>query len=307
MCEKFSIRGGTFMGTIRLQETTAAFLDLARIRIAVMVVISCAVGFLLADKGTFDIMRFACASIGTGLLSGGSCAINCFIERDLDAIMPRTAGRPIPAGIVSPQLALSFGIFLIVAGAIFLLNVNILSTVLGLAAVAIYLGLYTPAKRWTWLNTSIGAVPGAVPPLIGWAAASGTTSAGGWILFAILFIWEHTHFLPIAWLFRDDYRAAGFKMLPVLENSGEKTFVLTIVTAILLLPLSAMLYLTGNPYAGPAYCLASGIGAFALIFSSARWRENRSREGARTVLVLSLLYLPALLVAVVVDRLWQWT
>lgn len=295
------------MSTIRVQGRTAAFLDLARVRIAVMVVISCAVGFVLAYKGTFDIMRFVCASIGTGLLSSGSCAINCYIERDLDAIMPRTAGRPIPAGVVSPQLALSFGIFLIVAGAIFLLNVNVLSTILGLAAMAIYLWLYTPAKRWTWLNTSIGAVPGAIPPLIGWAAASGTISPGAWILFAMSFIWQHTHFLPIAWLFRDDYRAAGFKMLPALEISGEKTFVLTIVTSILLLPLSAMLYWTGNPFAGPAYYLASFVGAAALIFSAARWRENRSRQGARTVLVLSLLYLPALLVAVVFDRLWRWT
>jgi heme O synthase-like polyprenyltransferase len=123
----------------------------------------------------------------------------------------------------------------------------------------------------------------------------------------MLFIWQHTHFLPIAWLFRDDYRAAGFKMLPALENGGERTFGLTVVTAILLLPFSAMLCWTGNPFVGPAYCLASFIGAVALILSSVLWRENRSRKGARTVLVLSLLYLPVLLVGVVVDRVWRWT
>ncbi|HEY9681033.1 MAG TPA: heme o synthase [Oculatellaceae cyanobacterium] len=295
-----------FMNSIQGQRT-AAFLNLARIRIAFMVVISCGVGFVLAYQGTFDIVRFICASIGTGLLSSGSCTINCYIERDLDALMPRTAGRPIPAGIVSPGLALSYGIGLIVVGTILLMTVNLLSTVLGLAAVAIYLGMYTPAKQWTWLNTSIGAIPGAIPPLIGWAAASGTIGLGGWILFALMFIWQHTHFLPIAWMFKDEYRAAGFKMLPSIENGGEKTFALTIITAILLLPLSAMLYWSGNPFVGPAYCFASFLGAIALIFSSARWRINRSREGARTVLLLSLLYLPVLLVGAVIDRLWRWT
>jgi heme o synthase len=291
----------------RVQEMSAALLDLARIRIAVMVVISCAVGFVLAYKGRFDLMHFACASIGTGLLSSGSCAINCYIERDLDAMMPRTAQRPIPAGVISPRSALLFGVFLIVSGALMLQAVNTLSTCLGLAAAVIYLGLYTPAKRWTWLNTSIGAVPGAIPPLIGWAAASGTIGLGGWILFAMLFIWQHTHFLPIAWLFRDDYRAAGFKMLPALENSGEKTFWLTIATAILLVPLSATLYWSNNPLAGPAYALASVIGGLTLIASSIKWWKNRSRAGARMVLFVSLLYLPALLVAVIVDRVWRWT
>ncbi len=291
----------------RAKELTTAFLDLARVRIAVMVVISCAVGFVLAYRGSFDFLQFALASVGTGLLSSGSCAINCYIERDLDAMMPRTAQRPIPAGVISAQGALLFGLFLIVCGALMLLRVNTICVTLGLAAAAIYLGMYTPAKRWTWLNTSIGAVPGAIPPLIGWAAASGTVGLGGWILFAMLFIWQHTHFLPIAWLFRNDYRAAGFKMLPALENSGEKTFALTIATAILLLPLSASLYWSGNPFAGPAYGLAALIGGLTLISSSVKWRQNPSREGARKVLFVSLLYLPALFIGVVVDRVWRWT
>ncbi len=276
-----------------------------------MVLVTCAFGFILACTGSFDYIRFASALIGTGLLSGGSCALNCYIERDLDAIMPRTAKRPIPAGVIAPQTGLWFGVFLIASGALILLLLdNPLSAALGLAAAAIYLGIYTPAKRWTWLNTSIGAVPGAIPPLIGWAAASGTIGSGGWILFAMLFIWQHTHFLPIAWLFKNDYRAAGFKMLPVLEDSGVKTFALTIATAILLLPISAMLYWTGNPFAGPTYCLAAGIGGLALIATSVQWWKNRSREGARLVLLMSLVYLPALLTAIVVDRLWrlwQWT
>jgi protoheme IX farnesyltransferase len=291
----------------RLREMSAALLDLARVRIAVMVVISCAVGFVLAYKGRFDLMHFVCASTGTGLLSSGSCAVNCYIERDLDALMPRTAQRPIPAGVISPRAALLFGVLLIVTGALMLQAVNTICTCLGVAAAVIYLGMYTPAKRWTWLNTSIGAVPGAIPPLIGWAAASGTIGLGGWILFAMLFIWQHTHFLPIAWLYREDYRAAGFKMLPALENSGEKTFWLTVITAILLVPLSSTLYWSNNPLAGPAYGLASIMGGLALIASSLKWWKNRSRAGARMVLLVSLLYLPALLVAVIFDRVWRWT
>lgn len=297
------------MNTIRvnrIQEVSSAFLDLARIRIAVMVVISGAVGFVLAYKGRFDLMHFVYASIGTGLLSSGSCALNCYIERDIDAMMPRTAQRPIPAGVVTPGEALLYGLFLIVSGAFMLLAVNVVSATLGLAAALIYLGLYTPAKRWTWLNTSIGAVPGAIPPLIGWAAASGTIGLGGWILFAMLFIWQHTHFFPIAWLYKDDYRAAGLQMLPTLENSGEKTHWLTIATAILLLPLSATLYWSGNPVVGPAYGIAALIGGSTLIFSSFKWWQNRSRTGARLVLLTSLLYCPLLLVAVIFDRVWSW-
>jgi protoheme IX farnesyltransferase len=290
------------------QEKIAAFLDLARVRIAVMVVISAAVGFILAYKGSFNFLRFACALTGTGLLSSGSCALNCFIERDLDAVMPRTASRPIPAGVITPNTALLFGLFLIVSGALtLLLFCNTVCAILGLAATVIYLGMYTPAKRWTWLNTSIGAVPGAIPPLIGWAAASGTINLGGWTLFAMLFIWQHTHFLPIAWLFRDDYRAAGFKMLPALESTGEKTFALTIATAILLLPVSVMLCRTSSPFAGPAYGLASVVGGLTLIATSVHWWKSRSRKGARMVLLLSLLYLPALLAAVIIDRVWRWT
>lgn len=273
-----------------------------------MVVISCAVGFVLAYKGRFDWIHFASALIGTGLLSSGGCAINCYIERDLDAMMPRTAKRPIPAGTISPLTALLYGIFLIITGAALLFFVNnTLCAILGLAAVAIYLGMYTPAKRWTWLNTTIGAVPGAIPPLIGWAAASGELNLGGWILFAMLFIWQHTHFLPIAWLFKEDYRAAGFKMLPALEERCEKTFGLTIATAIFLLPLSAMLYCAGNSFAGPSYCLSTLMGGLTLVATSVRWKKDPSRKAARLVLLMSLVYLPAMLAAVVLDRVCGWT
>jgi len=171
---------------------------------------------------------------------------------------------------------------------------------LGLTAAVVYLALYTPAKRITWLNTSIGALPGAIPPLIGWAAAEGQITAGGWILFAMLFVWQHTHFFPIAWLFKNDYEQAGFKMLPVLEAKGEKTFLLTVVTALLLLPTSMLL--SGANLAGPAYAFGSILLGILLIVASVRLSRHPSRGAAYSVLFISIVYLPVLLAAVLLDR-----
>lgn len=292
----------------RILDAASALVDLARTRIAFMVVISCAVGYVLAYKDPFDYVRFISAMLGTGLLSSGGCAINCYIERDLDAIMPRTAQRPIPAGVISPAAALIYGLSLIISGALILFVFsNLTCTALGLSAVAIYLGMYTPAKRWTWLNTTIGAVPGAIPPLIGWAAAAGEVAPGGWLLFAMLFVWQHTHFLPIAWIYKEDYRSAGFQMLTTIDESSDRTHALTIATAVILLPLSAMLYWTGHSIAGPSYGIATLLGGLTLVVTSVQWRRNPSRKAARMVLLMSVLYLPAIFAAVVIDRVCGWT
>jgi heme o synthase len=298
-----------------------AFLELARLRIVGMVLVACSIGFVLAYRGHFDLLRFTWTLIGTALLNGGACALNCYMEREADAIMPRTSNRPIPAGIISPGVALVYGIGLVLAGSILLFwQINILSGLLGLAAVFVYLALYTPAKRLTWMNTSIGSIPGAIPPLIGWAAATGRIDAGGWILFAMLFLWQHTHFFPIAWLFKDDYAKAGFRMLPVLEIKGEKTFLLTVLTAIALLPVSMLLY--GSDFVGSAYCIGSVLASVLLIGAAFRLSRRPSRPAAYAVLFLSLFYLPVILAAVVLDRygaqvgvnfhawletVWRWT
>jgi protoheme IX farnesyltransferase len=171
---------------------------------------------------------------------------------------------------------------------------------LGLALVFIYLAIYTPAKRLTWMNTSIGALPGAIPPLIGWASARGQIDPGGWILFAMLFVWQHTHFFPIAWLYKDDYQKAGFRMLPVLESKGEKTFLLTVVSAVVLLPISMLLY--GTKFIGTAYALGSALACIVLIAAGFRLSRQPSRAAARAVLVLSLFYLPVILASVLIDR-----
>ena len=157
-------------------------------RILIMVMVTAAIGYVLAYRGDFDFRRMAVTLVGTGLLSGASCSLNCYIERDLDALMPRTCNRPLPSGIIKPLAALVYGIVLLITGSILLFSINQLTGWLGLTAAFVYLAIYTPAKRYTWMNTSIGALPGAIPPLIGWAAARGELGLGAWILFAMHFL-----------------------------------------------------------------------------------------------------------------------
>jgi len=277
-----------------------AFLNLVRMRIVVMVLVACSIGFILAYRNDFPTARFFWTLAGTALVTGGACALNCYIERESDAIMPRTCRRPIPSGTISPSNALGFGVLLVLTGCLSLFAINMLAGILGATLVFIYLAIYTPAKRLTWMNTSIGALPGAIPPLIGWVAARGQIDPGGWILFAMLFVWQHTHFFPIAWMYRDDYQKAGFRMLPVLESTGKKTFRLTVLSAIVLLPISMLLY--GTTFIGPAYLIGSAVACIFLIAAGFRLSRQPSRAAARAVLVSSLFYLPIILVAVLLDR-----
>jgi protoheme IX farnesyltransferase len=282
-------------------NVASAFINLARLRIVGMVMVACAIGFIISYRGDFLFDRFFWTLIGTGLLSAGSCTLNCYLEREADALMPRTCKRPLPAGVITPATALGFGLTLILTGSLLLFSkANMISGLLGLLAAFVYLAIYTPAKKLTWLNTSIGALPGAIPPLIGWEAARGQIDFGGWVLFAMLFIWQHTHFFPIAWLYKTDYQLAGFRMLPVLEKEGVNTFRLTLITAIVLLPISMLLL--GSNSIGPAYFLGAGLFGFLLIAAGFRFWRQPSRAAARTVLFLSLFYLPVIFGAVLFDR-----
>jgi len=289
------------MNQQRLANVFFAFLDLAKFRIVGMVLVSCAMAYILSYRGEFLLSRFLWTLMGTALVTGGACALNCYIEREKDALMDRTCNRPIPAGVISPINALAYGAGLVLIGLLLLfVKVNELAGILGLALVFIYLAIYTPAKRWTWMNTSIGALPGAIPPLIGWASTRGQIDAGGWILFAMLFLWQHTHFFPIAWMYKDDYQKAGFRMLPVLESDGSKTFGLTVLSAVALLPISMLLY--GTKFVGFAYGIGSGIASIFLIIAGIRLCLEPSRTAARSVLFLSLFYLPVIFAAIVMDR-----
>jgi protoheme IX farnesyltransferase len=215
-------------------------------------------------------------------------------------MMSRTRDRALPAGLIDPTHALIAGVGLVLFGVLLLVcMVNLWTSFLVLLAAFLYVLVYTPLKRVTWLNTTIGAIPGAIPPMAGWAAATGRIDTGSWILFGILFAWQHPHFFAIGWMFRDDYRAAGFKMLPVVDPSGTSTIRQTITFSILLLVLSsfpAIFGMTGRVYCCGALVLGVGILAVAVSFAI-----RRGTSDARRLLKASVLYLPLLLLLIVLD------
>lgn len=276
------------------------FLELTKPRIMTMVLVTTAMGFFFGEKGIRSIPLFLFTLIGTGLASAGSSALNQYLERDSDSKMERTKNRPLPTGQVSPATALSFGIFLTISGVLLLVwKVNLLTGFLVLLAAFLYDLVYTPMKKLSWLNTLIGAIPGAIPPLAGWTAASGSLGLGGWILFWILFLWQHPHFFAIAWMFKDDYARGGFKMLPVVEPDGRRMFRQILWHSIILIPISlipTVIGMAGRVYFWGAFLLGIAFLAVGILFSNSRTDLN-----ARKLLRASIIYLPLLLILIVVD------
>lgn len=281
-------------------RSLVAYLELTKPRIFTMVMITTAFGFSMGRGGPLPLLLHLLTLLGTGITAAGAGALNQYFERDVDALMNRTRRRPLPQHVISPGKALTFGLALTVLGGTTLcLFVNVLSGVLAWISALLYIGVYTPLKRYSWLNTTMGAIPGAIPPLIGWAAATGQLNLGGWVLFLILFLWQHPHFYSIAWMFRDDYRQAGFKMLPVVKPDGHATLQQSLGAAILLVPVALMptfVRVAGWPYfAGALACSLW----FALV--CARWRVTGTYGDARSVLRASVIYLPLLLLLIIVD------
>jgi protoheme IX farnesyltransferase len=240
------------------------------------------------------------AMLGTALLASGTATLNQWYERDADAKMRRTAGRPIPAGAVTPAKAFWFGVALLAAGHLELaLLVNGLAAAIGFLTVASYLLLYTPMKQRTWWSTTVGAFPGAMPPLIGFAAARGALTVEAWVLFAIIFLWQFPHFYAIAWMYREDYSRAGIRMLPVVEPDGVSTARHMVAFAALLIPASLLpsfLNMTGHWYLGGALVLGA-----LFLRSAVAVARDRSTLKARGVLKASVMYLPLLYLALVLD------
>jgi len=235
------------------------------------------------------------------LISSGCGALNQFIERRFDTLMRRTARRPLATGRITPFNALWFGISLSAAGAIYLaFMVNLLASLLAVLTLAVYLAVYTPLKRKTALCTLIGAFPGAVPPLIGWAAASGRLSSGAWILYAMLFLWQFPHFMSIAWMYRDDYDRAGYLILP----QGRRRH--RCMTWQCLLPTLALVPLCWTPAAlgetGRVYAVSASLLSLAFFCGSTRLVLRRSNAAARQLLHSSIIYLPAVFILMVVDK-----
>jgi protoheme IX farnesyltransferase len=286
---------------LSVRERLLAYLELTKPRITFLIVLTAAAGFCLGARAPFDYLNLTHAMIGIALLSSGIAALNQYMERDLDALMRRTATRPLPSGKLSPLEAFIFGLGVTIIAELYLgVLVNPLTALLGLTVIVGYLLCYTPLKTRTTLSTVVGAFPGAVPPLIGWAAARGEMGLEAWVLFGILFLWQFPHFLAIAWMYREDYARAGIMMLPVVEPEGRITGQQIILYTAILLPVSLLPTLLGT--SGGVYFFGALILGSGFLYSSIRAALSKSRQQARRLLLASVIYLPLLFVLMVLNR-----
>lgn len=280
----------------------SVFCELVKARLTFLVVLTTLVGFYVAVRGAVDYWLMTHAVLGTALLACGAAALNQLWEREHDALMRRTESRPLPSGRMQPESVLIIGGALSAAGMIYLAwQVNLLTAVVGVVTLGSYLFVYTPLKRVTWLNTAVGAVPGALPPLMGWTAARGEVSGEAWALFCILFFWQIPHFLAIAWLYRDEYARAGFVMLPNVDPDGARTArqAVSHTLGLLMVSLAPFLFrLTGPLYLAGALLLGGAFLGAAMLFA-----RNLGRTQARRLFFVSILYLPLLLGLMVFDKL----
>lgn len=277
---------------------TRDYLELSKSRIVFMVTITTAAGFLFAAKSV-DPFLLIHALIGTALVAAGTNALNQYVERDHDAKMQRTRNRPLPAGRITPRAALLFSSAIAVIGTLYLgLLVNWLTAVLGAFTLTSYIFVYTPIKRISTLCTIIGAVPGAVPPLMGWTAATGELGLGGWIAFGILFFWQLPHFMAISWMYREDYARGGFAMLSVRDNDGAAVAREAIYYSLALIAVSVLPTIFG--LAGTAYLIGAVLCGAAILAASIRFFFDRGRN-ARSLFMLSNLYLLTVMLLLVVD------
>jgi protoheme IX farnesyltransferase len=289
------------LDTSRAPTRVADFVALAKPRLNVLVVATSAAGYYLGSIGTPDIWKMAVSVAGTALVAGGAAALNQVYERDTDALMRRTRSRPVPDGRIPINEAKMFGGALSAIGlALLAARANGLATALAAATLLIYLAVYTPMKRRSPLATLVGAVPGALPAVIGWTASHGALSSGGVTLFAIVFLWQIPHFMAIAWLYRDDYRLAGFPMLPVIERDGRRTGRQAVVYAAVLLPASLMPTLIG--LSGTAYFVTAATLSAVLLGLSVRFARTRTDRFARGLFLASIIYLPLIWIAMILDK-----
>ena len=277
------------------------FWALTKPEVNLLVLIATAVGFDLGWRGPLRLLPLINTLLGTLMVASGTATLNQYLERPFDARMRRTAQRPLPAGRLGSREALVFGLALSLAGAIYLaLSANLLASALGLATLVSYLALYTPLKRRTAWCMFVGAFPGAMPPLIGWAAARGSLGVEAWVLYGIVFLWQFPHFLSIAWMYREDYARAGYQMLPPEASAGRSMAWQIVVSSLVLLPMSlapAWFGAAGTFYFWGALGLGVGFAAYGL-----RLAVGRSRMLARHVLLASVLYLPLIFGLMMLDK-----
>src|SRR5436305_5655950 len=282
-------------------RVVADLAELVKARLTLLVLLTTAVGFYLGSESPINYVALFHAVFGTAAAAAGAAALNQWWERGDDALMRRTKMRPIPAGRMPPLQALLVGIVLSVFGIGYLAIVcNLLSAALAAITIAIYIFAYTPLKHASTANTAVGAIPGAIPPVIGWAAARGSIGAGAWSLFAIVFLWQLPHFFAIAWMYRGDYSRAGFRMISSDDLSGERSASQSVLFCILLLILGGLPAFVGIVTFAylPIELLLGGL----FIAVAMRFLRVRTREAARLSFVASIVYLPLLLVALVLTK-----
>lgn len=277
------------------------FAELVKARLTLLVLLTTAVGYYLGAASPINYVALFHAVFGTALAAAGAAALNQWWERRLDALMHRTRARPIPAGRMLPRNGLIVGSLLAIAGVAYLkIECNGLSAVLAAATIGIYIFAYTPLKRVSTANTLVGAIPGALPPMIGWAAASGRLDPGAWSLFAILFFWQMPHFFAIAWMYREDYARAGFQMVSREDATGTRSASQSVLFCIVLLLVSGIPAFLG--VVNSAYLLAELILNGAFIFVAMRFLRTQAAADARKLFLASIVYLPLLLLALVLTK-----
>lgn len=295
------------MSTLRAAEITAlekpwAYVVLTKPDVTFLVVITTVAGFYLGSRGPLDWPLLMHTLFGTMLVAGGTAALNQYFEREMDAVMRRTAARPLPTGLLQPREVLIFGVGTIVLGSTWLaLAVNALAALIALATTVLYLGLYTPLKTRTTLATAVGAFPGALPPLIGWAAARGSLSVGAWILFAILFFWQFPHFFSIAWMYREDYARARIRMLPVVDPTGDATFRQIVAMSAILVPVSLLPSVVGM--VGIRYFFGALVLGMILLQVSLWASRDRTNIRAKWLMHATVAHIPLLLGLMILDKL----
>ncbi|HUI41023.1 MAG TPA: heme o synthase [Terriglobia bacterium] len=289
-------RNSTLKLAVRLRD----YWTLTKPEVNFLVLVATGVGFDLGLRGAFHVLPLVHVLFGTLLVASGTATLNQYLERSFDARMHRTAQRPLPAGRLSSHAALSFGLALSVAGAAYLaLAVNALASLLAVTTLVSYLAVYTPLKRRTPWCMFVGAFPGAMPPLIGWAAARGSLSFEAWVLYGMLFLWQFPHFLAIAWMYREDYTRAGYRMLPA-DDDGRAMAWQVVISSLVLLPVSlapAWLGQTGWVYFCGALLLGLAFSGYGM-----RLAASRTRPLARRVLLASVVYLPLVFGLMMLDK-----
>jgi protoheme IX farnesyltransferase len=281
------------------------YIELTKPRITWLILMSTGVGYFYGQfyggSTGFHLLRLLHTLIGTGLMASGTAALNQWYEREADRHMRRTAGRPLPSGRLSSGGALAFGVALSIGGFLDLwLGANLLSGLAGAFTLASYLFVYTPMKQRTWWSTTVGAVPGAMPPMIGYAAAAGAINRESWMLFAILFLWQFPHFYSIAWMYKEDYARAGIRMLPVVEPDCRSTARQIVLYGLALVPVSLVPGILGM--SGRIYLAGALLLGLWFLYSGVRVALDRTIARARNVLLASVLYLPLIYGLMLVDK-----